>query len=67
MDKQQPFSSASAFIRSERITALLSVSRALMAEKDLDRLLQMIIKNSTSLLEAERSSIFLLDYVTKKL
>ena len=57
----------SAFIRSERISALLTISRALMAEKDLDRLLQLIIEKATSLLEAERSSIFLLDYDNNEL
>jgi len=46
---------------------LLQVSSALMREKDVGRLLKLIIENATVILGAERSSIFLMDYDTNEL
>jgi len=49
------------------MSVLLKISSALMAEKNLGRLLEFIIKTTSAILDAERSSIFLLDYDTNEL
>lgn len=43
------------------LATILNVSRAMTAEKDLDALLAMIIRETTKLLDADRSSLFLVD------
>jgi len=45
----------------ESFRALLKVVQALQAEKDLDRLLELIISSITRVLRAERSTLFLYD------
>lgn len=54
-------------IRIDKLTMLLQISSALMREKDVDRLLKLIIENASLVLGAERSSIFLMDYDTGEL
>jgi len=49
------------------LTAILEVSRAMMAEPDLDNLLDLIIRRATEVLEAERTSLFLVDEDTNEL
>lgn len=48
-------------IRPERLSILLKVGMRLTAERNLDRLLAMIIEETTAVMEAERSSLFLID------
>lgn len=48
-------------IRPERLSILLKVGMRMAAERDHDRLLAMIIEETTAVLDAERSSLFLLD------
>lgn len=43
------------------LESLLRVARALAVEKDLDRLLRLIIKHTTRVMDAERSSLYLYD------
>lgn len=45
----------------ERLSILLKVGLRLTAERDIERLLRMIIEETTSVLDAERSSLFLID------
>jgi diguanylate cyclase (GGDEF)-like protein len=45
----------------DRLPILLKVSRRLAAERDFDRLLSMILEETTSAMDAERSSLFLTD------
>lgn len=49
------------------MSAILEISKAMMAEKDLDKLLGLIVLKATEVLEAERASIFLIDYDTNEL
>jgi len=44
-----------------RLTILLDVIKAISAETDFDRLLQLIMKETTRAMDADRSSLFLLD------
>jgi len=53
--------------QSKDLEAVLEVSRAMMMEKYLDRLLALIVSKATEVLEAERSSIFLVDNDTQEL
>ena len=46
---------------------LLLVTRAMSAEKDLDRLLQLIIGETTKVMQADRSSLFLYDEDSEEL
>jgi len=48
-------------IKPERLSILLKVGMRLTAERNLDRLLSMIIEETTAVMEAERSSLFLID------
>lgn len=48
-------------INREKLSILLKIGLRLSAERDLDRLLRMIIEEATSVIEAERSSLFLID------
>ena len=47
--------------RVEKLTALLEVGKALASERNLDRLLQLILGEVTKVMEADRSSLFLVD------
>ena len=57
----------SSMIRSNKMSVLLKITNALMAEKDINRLLKLIMDTTSSILNAERTSIFLLDYDTNEL
>jgi len=48
-------------IRPERLSSILKVGMRLAAERNLDRLLAMIIDETTAVMNAERSSLFLID------
>lgn len=48
-------------ITPKRLSILLKVGLRLTAERDLDRLLRMIIEETTDVMDAERSSLFLID------
>ena len=47
--------------RVEKLTALLDVGKAMASERSLDRLLQLILNDVTKVMEADRSSLFLVD------
>jgi GAF domain-containing protein len=47
--------------RVEKLTALLEVGKAMAMERNLDRLLQLILTEVTKVMEADRSSLFLVD------
>ena len=47
--------------RIEKLTALLDVGKAMASERNLDRLLQLILGEVTRVMEADRSSLFLVD------
>jgi 2-phosphoglycolate phosphatase len=48
-------------IKPERLSIILKVGMRLAAERNLDRLLAMIIDETTAVMDAERSSLFLID------
>jgi HD-GYP domain-containing protein (c-di-GMP phosphodiesterase class II) len=50
-----------AVARVEKLTALLDVGKAMSSERNLDRLLRLILGEVTRVMEADRSSIFLVD------
>jgi HD-GYP domain-containing protein (c-di-GMP phosphodiesterase class II) len=47
--------------RVEKLTGLLEVGKAMASERNLDRLLQLILSEVTKVMEADRSSLFLVD------
>ena len=47
--------------RVEKLTGILDVAKALVAERDLDRLLKMIVQSAARIVEADRCSLFLVD------
>lgn len=47
--------------RAAKLTALLDIGKAMTAERDLDRLLPLIMGEVTKVMEAERSTLFLVD------
>ncbi len=47
--------------RTEKLTALLDIGKAMASERNLDRLLQLIVGEVTKVMEADRSSLFLVD------
>jgi len=49
------------------LTAVLEVSRAMNAEGDFDQLLQLIVTETTRVMDADRSSLFLVDPDTNEL
>lgn len=53
--------------QNKRLTSLINVSRELMQEVHLDRLLELIMEKVTEVMNAERSSLFLLDHKTDEL
>ncbi len=48
--------------RLEKLTGILDVAKALVAERDLDRLLKMIVDSAARVVEADRCSLFLVDH-----
>ncbi|MCK9420178.1 MAG: sensor domain-containing diguanylate cyclase [Nitrospirae bacterium] len=54
-------------IEPERLSILLKVGLRLAAERNLDRLLEMIINETTAVMGAERSSLFLIDAETNEM
>lgn len=48
-------------IKPERLSSILKVGMRLAAERNLDRLLAMIIEETTTVMDADRSSLFLID------
>ncbi|MBI4819219.1 MAG: GAF domain-containing protein [Deltaproteobacteria bacterium] len=52
---------ASVVRRNQKLTALLEVAKAMTAERDLDRLLNLIMRESVRTVDAERCTLFLLD------
>ncbi len=54
-------------IKPERLSILLKVGMRLAAERNLDRLLAMIIDETTAVMGAERSSLFLVDSERKEM
>jgi diguanylate cyclase (GGDEF)-like protein len=48
-------------INPERLSSLIKIGLRLTAERDLDRLLGTIIEETTSIMDADRSSLFLID------
>jgi HD-GYP domain-containing protein (c-di-GMP phosphodiesterase class II) len=53
--------------RIEKLTALLDVGKAMASERNLDRLLQLILDEVTRVMEADRSSLFLVDRTRNEL
>jgi HD-GYP domain-containing protein (c-di-GMP phosphodiesterase class II) len=53
--------------RVEKLTALLDVGKAMASERNLDRLLQLILDEVTKVMEADRSSLFLVDRTRNEL
>ncbi len=47
--------------RVEKLTAILEVAKALAAERDLDQLLELVVKAATHVVDAERSTLYLYD------
>ena len=48
--------------RVEKLGAILEVAKALVAERDLDRLLQLIVSSAARVVEADRCTLFLVDH-----
>ena len=48
--------------RVEKLGGILEVAKALVAERDLDRLLQLIVAAASRVVEADRCSLFLVDH-----
>ena len=47
--------------RVEKLTAILDVAKAMTVQRDLDRLLSLILEAATRVVDADRSSIFIVD------
>jgi len=47
--------------RVEKLGGILEVAKALVAERDLDRLLQLIVSAAARVVEADRCTLFLVD------
>lgn len=54
-------------IKNERLMVLLEVGRRLASNMDLDSLLELIIEQATHVMDADRSSLFLVDKTTSEL
>ena len=48
--------------RVEKLGGILEVAKALVAERDLDRLLQLIVRAAARIVEADRCTLFLVDH-----
>jgi HD-GYP domain-containing protein (c-di-GMP phosphodiesterase class II) len=59
--KDAAMSPAQHATRVEKLNALLEVGKAMASERNLDRLLQLILAEVTRVMEADRSSLFLID------
>ncbi|MBI3979871.1 MAG: GAF domain-containing protein [Chloroflexi bacterium] len=53
--------------RIAKLTALLDVGRALAQELDADSLLRVVMQKTTQILDADRSTLFLVDFATREL
>ena len=53
--------------RVEKLSGILEVAKALVAERDLDRLLNLIVKSAARVVDADRCSLFLVDGERKEL
>jgi HD-GYP domain-containing protein (c-di-GMP phosphodiesterase class II) len=53
--------------RVEKLTAILDVAKAMTVQRDLDRLLGIILEAATRVVDADRSSIFIIDRDKKEL
>lgn len=51
----------------KKLSTVLEISKAMMAVRDLDELLNLIVEKASEILEAERASIFLVDHDTQEL
>ncbi len=52
-------------LQGEKVHALLNICQKINSEKDLATVLDLIAREATNLMEADRSSIFLLDRLTR--
>ncbi|MEW6730138.1 MAG: adenylate/guanylate cyclase domain-containing protein [Acidobacteriota bacterium] len=62
-----PMSVATQELNAQKLTLLLDVMRSLASELDLNTLLQLIMKKTTEVMDADRSTLFLVDYRTNEL
>jgi HD-GYP domain-containing protein (c-di-GMP phosphodiesterase class II) len=53
--------------RVDKLTALLDIGKAMASERSVDRLLQLVLAEVTKVMDAERSSLFLVDRERKEL
>ncbi|MGC4121357.1 MAG: HD domain-containing phosphohydrolase [Myxococcales bacterium] len=53
--------------RVEKLSAILDVAKAMTVQRDLDRLLELILEAATRVVDADRSSIFIIDREKKQL
>lgn len=54
-------------VLNEKLAAILNMSRNLNADMSFDRLLELIVKETTAIMEAERTSLYLIDWEKKEL
>jgi HD-GYP domain-containing protein (c-di-GMP phosphodiesterase class II) len=47
--------------RVQKLTSILDIAKAMTEERDLDRLLRLVVREATRVVESERSSIFMYD------
>jgi HD-GYP domain-containing protein (c-di-GMP phosphodiesterase class II) len=59
--KEYAFSMDASQRRIEKLNAILSVARALTAERDLDRLLTLIVDAAANVVDADRCTLFIVD------
>ena len=50
--------------KAERLNALLEIAKALNAEREIDRLLQMVVNEAARVVDADRGTLFLIDVDT---
>ncbi len=67
MDSIKPPVSHEESWHGEKVDALLKICQKINSERDLGAVLQLIAHEATKLMEADRSSIFLLQYLARKL
>ncbi|MFN7134855.1 MAG: GAF domain-containing protein, partial [Myxococcales bacterium] len=53
--------------RLEKLSSILEVAKALTSQRDLDRLLEMILKEAVKVVDADRCSLFIVDRARKEL
>ena len=49
-------------LQTQKLALLLNVMKSLASELDLNTLLQLIMKKTTEVMDADRSTLFLVDY-----